>query len=392
MKNEPIINSMLDNDLYKVSMLNFVLQLFPDTEVTYKFNNRSKQKFNEVFLAALYKEINENLPKLKVTQDELNWMKNACPYLPITFFEYFKNFKFNPDLVKIEYYNGTLDLTISGLWRETILYEVPLLAIISELYFKHVDTNWNMDGQKEKLINKAKILNHNNCHFSEFGTRRRRNFEVQDLAMEVFKDYSACNGTSNMFLAKKYGTKVIGTMAHEICQAMSALESMNHPNYYMLNNWIKVYNTSLGIALTDCYTTDSFLKNFSARFAKLYDGVRHDSGDPFAFINKIVDHYKKLNINPMHKVIVFSDSLDVTKATAIKQRCEGKINCAFGIGTNFTNDFENSPALNIVIKLNSVNNIPVVKLSDDVGKCIGTEDAVRVMKYIHCGTPLDTEK
>jgi len=163
---------------------------------------------------------------------------------------------------------------------------------------------------------------------------------------------------------------------------MQALESLNHCNYYALQNWVKVYNTELGISLTDTITTDMFLQNFNRRFAMLYDGIRQDSGDPLFFTDKMVNHYKKLKIDPMSKTIIFSDSLNVDKCIEIKKYCEGKIKCSFGIGTNLTNSFNNSPALNMVIKLWSVNNFPVVKLSDVEGKENGDPEAIKTMKWI----------
>ena len=388
----PIITSLLDNDLYKITMMNFVLELFPNVEVEYRFKNRGEHKFNDRFLYELKNQI-KMLSKVCLQEDEYKWMKENIPYLTPGFMEYFRNFQFNPDNV-IVYLDDddNLVLSIKGLWRDTILYEVPLMAIISELYFDLIDNEWKKDKGEElyhgiylKARSKSSRLNNADCTFVDFGTRRRRSRKVQDTVIRGFYDCNLCKkfiGTSNVYFAMKWGIKAIGTYAHEIPQAMQSLESVNHCNYYAMYNWIKIFGVSLGIALTDTITTDMFLKNFNERFAKLFDGVRHDSSCPFKFMDKIVDFYRNIGIDPTTKTIVFSDGLNVDKAIKIREYCNDKIKCSFGIGTHMTNDFENSPALNMVIKLWSVNNFPVVKLSDVEGKENGDPEAVSFMKWL----------
>ncbi len=395
-----IINSILNSDLYKFTMQQAVLELFPDAVVEYRFKNRGKQRFTKEFLEQLEYEI-RLMYNLKLSEDEYEWLKKNCSYLKENYLLYLKNYRFKPKQVNT-YLDKDKDLVLSikGPWKETILFEVPLLSIISELYFKIVDTNWenNQEEQYKKAYEKTKKLSNNNCLFADFGTRRRRSFETQETVLKAFCDYGKNKdvppkthfiGTSNVYFAKKFGVKAIGTMGHEIFMGCSVLESLNHPNYYTLQNWIRVYNSDLGIALTDTYTTDSFFKEFNLRMSKLYDGVRHDSSSPFIFTDKAVAHYKKMGINPLHKTIVFSDNLNIEKAIEIKKYCEGKINCSFGIGTHFSNNFLDSPALNMVIKLWSCNGVPVVKLSDDKGKEMGDPDAVKIAKWIHYGEPLN---
>jgi len=184
--------------------------------------------------------------------------------------------------------------------------------------------------------------------------------------------------------AYKYNLNPIGTMAHEWVQAISALESLNHANRFMLKAWTDVYNGKLGIALTDTYGTDAFFKDFDLKYAALFLGVRHDSGDPIVFANKVIAHYKKLNIDPKTKIIVFSDGLTADKAVEIQQHCDKiGIPCSFGIGTSFTNDFDNSPALNMVIKLWTLNDSPIVKLSDVPSKANGMEQAIEMMRFMY---------
>lgn len=398
MNNRLCIKSMLDNDLYKFSMGMAVLELFPDVDVVYRFRNRGKQRFNREFLDKLQEQINL-MSTLYLTDSEYNWLKNNILYLKPSYFEFLKNYRYDPSEVKVILTDDNdIELEIRGKWHRTIYWEVPLLAIISETYFNTIDTNWTIEGQDIKASKKMGQLTANMIKFSEFGTRRRRSFETQETVIKTFNSLGKASienpymGTSNVYFSYLTNKKPIGTMAHEWVQAISALISMNHPNYYMMENWVKIYNGNLGIALTDTYTLPSFLKDFNMVFAKLFDGVRHDSGDPFKFVDKIVEHYNKMKINPIGKAIVFSDGLNIDLAIKLKEYCKGKIQCFFGIGTFFTNDFENSNALNIVIKLHAVNDIPVVKLSDCDGKAMGDPSAVRIMKWIHCGVPLDEKK
>jgi len=384
-----IIKNILDQDLYKLSMQNAILELFPNSQAEYRFTNRGNQNFkNEDFIKELKQEV-FNMRYLKLHSDQAEWLSKTCPYLKPQYIEYLKNYKFDPSQVKILFKNDQLDIKIKGPWYSTILWEVPLMAIISELYFKIIEKNWHYNNAniQSRASEKFQKLSNNNCLFADFGTRRRRSFEIQNTIIETFaklKNQNNTNfvGTSNVYLAYKNDLKPIGTCAHEWIQGMQVLESFNHCNYFAMQNWVKIYNTALGIFLTDTITTDMFLKNFNRRFAMLFDGIRHDSGDPFIFVKKIVEKYKELNINPLSKTVIFSDSLNVEKALILKEYCRNKINCSFGIGTNFTNDFDNSPPLNMVIKLWSINNFPVVKLSDVKGKENGDPKAIEIMKWI----------
>ena len=395
---EPIITSMLDNDAYKASMQNFVLQLYPNTVVSYRFKNRGTQRFNQEFLKELQNQINY-LKDLKLTEEEYIWIKENITYLPISYIEYLKNFRFNPDNVKISLTeDNNLELDIQGKWVETILLEVPLMSIISELYFKIIDTNWSMEGQKEKAEEKVKKLSRNGCNFAKFGSRRRRSKSTQEIVIQEFvndnKEYvnNSFKGSSNIYFSKKFNLTPIGTLGHEICMGLSVLEGLRNVNYYALEKWLEVYKGDLGIFLPDTYGSDAFFYSFNKIFSKLYDGIRQDSGSWKEFTDKTITHYKKMGINPMSKVIVFSDSLNVDLCIKIKEYCENKILCSFGIGTHFTGDFLNSPALNMVIKLNSVFHngieVPVCKLSDSQGKEQGNSEAIRIAKYTFLNEPL----
>ncbi|MFA7219763.1 MAG: nicotinate phosphoribosyltransferase [Synergistaceae bacterium] len=403
---KPIITSMLDDDMYKFCMQQAFMELFPNAIGSYRFNNRGNHRFNQDFVDSLNYQIQECMPALKVTDAEIEWFSSVSPFLKPWYLEALRNFRYDPNGVEVRLSeDNNLIWETKGLVREKMMWEVKMMATISELYFKLIDTDWNMNGQEDLARGKANDLSENNCFFIDFGTRRRRSYHTQDMVVRNMRDFSPENvkpnfkggftGTSNVHLSHKYGLIPKGTQAHEFFQAMQALEGVRNSNYYAMNNWVRVYNGSLGIALPDTLGTEQFLKNFGLRYAKLFDGVRWDSGDPYWFTDIMLNHYRGLGIDPLSKTIIYSNALDVKKAIEIRKYCEGKIKSSFGIGTFFTNDFnktsspaEVSKALNMVIKLWSVNDIPVVKLSDDKGKEMGDSDAVRVAKWMVYGKPL----
>jgi len=385
------IKSILDTDLYKITMQNAILQLYPTTHVTYKFINRNtNMKFN----GSSYNDIVTNIKEMEnlvLTDEELNFLQDY-KFLPIYYLHYLKNYRFKASQVSVKLIDGDLDISISGLWHETVLWEVPLMAIISESYFNNVDTNWkreDWEADQEYLAKeKGKYLSRMKDKFTDFGTRRRRSFEVQNIVVKELKNFDNFFGTSNMFLAMKHNLRAIGTVAHEFVQGISALEGLRYANKFALHKWQEIYNGSLGYALTDTFGTDAFFRDFDGSLSREYDGIRHDSGCPFSFTDKAIEHYKTMSIDPITKLIIFSDGLDCEKALAISNYCKGRIRCSFGIGTHLTNNFDSKP-LNIVIKLNSVNGIPVVKLSDSPSKAIGDKDALRVAMWTFFNKPLD---
>ena len=390
-RQDAIIRSILDSDLYKFTMQWFVLQHFPESEVNYTFMNRSKDM---TFTKAAVKEIKRQvrlMSKLRLTDEEYDYMKRTMPYLPVTYRQYLAAYRFNPSQVHIRLTSkGELKINISGKWRDTILWEVPLMAIISEVYFKHVDTDWSMDGQAEKAAEKARALTLAMCPFADFGSRRRRSFETQDLVVRVMSKYDMFVGTSNPYLAMKYNVKCLGTCAHEAIGAVAATDSLNHPNAAFMDRWEDTYEGALGTMLPDTYGLDSFLKDFSLKRSKLWDGCRHDSGSPFEFTDKLIKHYSDHGIDPTTKTLIFSDGLDVDRSIEIANYCRGRIRFSFGIGTFFTSDFtkvsdptKKSKAMNMVIKLTMIDGVHVVKLSDNPAKAIGDKKMVKIMRYIH---------
>lgn len=400
-----MITSILDNDLYKFTMQLAVLELFPKAEAEYRFTNRGPQRFSTEFVEELERIIEEEITRLALTEEEYRWLSEHCPYLKSMYLEYLKNFRFRPEQVKVCLTEEKgLDIRIKGPWHSTILWEIVLMSAVSELYFTTIEKEWKGKSKNgstsesvlaaygEKIFEIGKALEENNCLFSEFGTRRRRSFELHDYVMKTLVQIKTLTGTSNVYFAKKYGLKAIGTVGHEWTMGTSALVGLRYANRFAFENWINVYNGDLGIALTDTFGSDAFFKDMDLKLSKIYDGFRHDSGDPYAFVDRVIEHYRKMSIDPMKKLIVFSDALDAEAAIRLKKYCEGKINCSFGIGTSLTNNsefFRKSPPLNMVIKLHSINDIPVVKLSDSPEKETGEKDAIRVANYIFGRKGLD---
>lgn len=270
------------------------------------------------------------------------------------------------------------------------MYEIPILAIVSELYYKYngVQISDMYDQVIDPLLHKIDIAKEYNIFFAEFGMRRRFSFDIEDQVMKTLSSKCpTCVGTSTVYFAMKYNVKPIGTMAHELFMATAALTSPKEANYIVMENWAKVYDGNLGTVLTDTFTVNVFLRNFSMKLAKLYDGVRHDSGDPIEFGKRIIDKYKSYGIDPFSKTIIFSDALDFPRAAEIREYFAGRIKVSFGIGTNLTNDIKGVKPMNIVMKLKSfqVNSNQFVhgcvKLSDSITKAIGDPKDIENYKY-----------
>jgi nicotinate phosphoribosyltransferase len=357
--------------------------------VEYVFSNRRPEgKFTREFGDAFRAEL-EHMSQLRLESDEASWFAAACPFLGNDYMAYLANYRYNPDEIDFRIKDNELALKIAGPWERTILWEVPLMSTISELYFRHCDTDWTYCGRdyQGQQLAKAELLR--DWIWADFGTRRRRSYIHQNVVVAASKGRPGFVGTSNVHLAHVHGVKPIGTMAHEWIMGISALEGLRYANRHALKIWSKIFHGNLGIALTDTFGSAAFFEDFSLELAKLYDGVRHDSGDPIVFGEQTIAHYQKLGIDPLTKTIVFSDGLNPQEAVRIAKHFAGRIKFSFGIGTNFTNDHAGSKALNMVIKLWMCNNIPVVKLSDTPGKQIGDRDALRVANWTFHGTRLD---
>lgn len=373
-----IIKHFTDNDLYKFSVMLAIQKLYPWAYVKYAFTNRGGTQFPEGFAERMREEV-EAMADLKLTQEEKKFVKTKCYFFDPVFVDFLEGFRYKPEEVTIVQEGGDLSVIIEGYWYRTVLWEVPLLAIISELYFKM--TGATPAAVEEKAVVKAKALSGIEADYSEFGTRRRFSFEVQDKVVGTLKAHSGeyFKGTSNVYLAMKYNTTPIGTMPHEWFMYHGAIYGYRSANIKGLEAWVDVYDGSLGIALTDTYTTDAFFDSFSLKHAKLFDGVRHDSSDPLVFADKAIQFYEKNRIDPTSKTLVFSDSLNLESVKAIKNHVAGRMHDTYGIGTFFSNDVGVKP-LNIVIKLTDVKvhkkdskYLKAVKLSDVAGKHTGDE-------------------
>lgn len=381
MKLNPIITSLLETDAYKFNMGNVIFKQFNNYTTNWTFKCRNK---NITFSDEMIQEIKEQIEyycSLRFTDEELNWLKNACPWLSEGYINYLKFwhpvkeeiFINKTDLIRPE--DCGLAIEAKGTWLNTSMYEIAILAIVNEVYFSFMyDIKEKEEIFKQKTIEKLAALG--KCEyelgkFSEFGLRRRLSKESQDWLVGELTKYKACGfvGTSNVYLAKKHNVKQIGTQAHEYIQSFQANQKYDkaHSNYFAMKVWTDEYKTLNGIALTDCITTDCFLKDFDLTFATLFSGVRHDSGDPIEWGEKIINHYNKLGIDPKTKTLLFSDSLNFEKATKLYRYFKDKCNVAFGIGTFLTNDTDINP-LNIVMKITECNGFPVAKISDTPGK------------------------
>ena len=381
MKLEPIIISLLETDMYKFSMGQAIYHQFSDYKTTWTFKCRNKDVH---FTEEMVEEIREQIKyfcTLRFTEDELNYLENI-KWIKGSYVDFLRLWKPRYEDFKITT-DAECGLSIEtfGTWLNTSLYEIPTLAIVNEVYFR-MAYNYNelFKSFKEKLDIKYNNLKNNHWYagtFSEFGLRRRLSAEAQELAVQKFSHlndtfHSASKfvGTSNVYLAKKYNLIPVGTMAHEWIMCVGQGNHKHNPaysNWYALDAWIKEYGVLNGIALTDTITTDCFLKDFQLTYATLFGGVRHDSGDPYAWGEKMLKHYESLGIDARNKTLLFSDSLDFDKADKLYRYFNGRAKVAFGIGTYISNDTK-VPALNIVMKTTKCNGMDVAKISDNPGK------------------------
>lgn len=389
----PFINSILHNDLYKFSMSNYYIQNFPEASGTFTFHDRNNTEYDETFVKILKDEFS-HLSKLFLQKNEFDWAVQNIPYIPRFYWEWLQSFRYNPSLINIWLdENKHLHIEVTDKMYKVTFYEIPILATVSALYHVYKKHGYQLKQEIEEALisgldHKIQIAKDHNLFFADFGMRRAYNTLTEEFIVKYLKENCPTFvGTSTVSLAMKYGVKPIGTMAHECFMFQAAIHSPKDANFMVMENWVKVYDGNLGTVLTDTYTVDTFLRNFSMKLAKLYDGVRHDSGCPFEFGDKIIEKYKSYGIDPMSKTIVFSDGLDFEKAAEIKEYFAGRIKTTFGIGTNLTCDFPGIKPMNIVMKLKEcrVNDRqPVygcVKLSDVPGKAIGTPEDIENYKY-----------
>lgn len=373
-----IINSLLENDMYKFSMCQAIYHQFSDYKTTWKFKCRNT---DVKFTPKMVKEIKNQIKaycKLRFKPNELEYLR-SIKWIRDDYIDFLRIWqpRYEDFIINTDAECG-LNIEVKGTWLNTSMYEIPTLAIVNEVYFRMA---YNYDelikSYKEKLDEKVGWLVNGKyylANFSEFGLRRRLSAEAQELAVKTLTNARLCAskfvGTSNVYLAKKYGITPVGTMAHEWIMCVGQGNHKHNPaysNWYMMNAWVKEYGILNGIALTDTITTECFLKDFQLTYATLFSGVRHDSGDPIEWGDKMIEHYKSLGIDPTTKTLLFSDSLNFEKADKIFRHFSSKTKVAFGIGTYISNDTDMEP-LNIVMKVTECNGLPVAKLSDCEGK------------------------
>lgn len=374
-----IINSLLETDMYKFSMGQTIFHQFTSYKTTWTFKCRNKDVH---FTDEMVEEIKEQVQafcQLRFTEEELEYLDNIT-WIKGTYVDFLRLWQ-----PRYEEFTITTDapcglaIDAAGTWLNTSMYEIPVLAIVNEVYFRMAyDYDVLLKQFKRRLDEKVRLLEEDTYRlsdFSEFGLRRRLSAEAQEMAVKAIAEVelpadSHFIGTSNVYLAKKFNLKPVGTMAHEWIMCTGQGNHKHNPaysNWYALDAWVKEYGILNGIALTDTITTDCFLRDFQLTYATLFSGVRHDSGDPYEWGDKMIAHYSSLGINPRTKTLLFSDSLDFERATALYDYFKDRAKVAFGIGTFISNDTDEE-ALNIVMKTTKCNGMDVAKISDVAGK------------------------
>ncbi|MEE1926095.1 nicotinate phosphoribosyltransferase [Pseudomonas sp. 148P] len=369
------VQSLLDTDFYKLTMMQAVLHNYPNVDVEWEFRCRNGEDLRP-YLGQIRVEI-ERLAELSISDAQLGFLEQIS-FMKPDFLRFLGLFRFNLRYLQIGIENDQFYLRLRGPWLHVILFEVPLLAIISEVRNRNLHPQVQLSQAREQLLRKFDWLRANagddelaELQLADFGTRRRFSYGVQEEVVKVLKDQFPARfvGTSNVHLAWKLDIKPLGTMAHEWIMAHQQLgPRLIDSQIAALDCWVREYRGLLGIALTDCITMDAFLRDFDLYFAKLFDGLRHDSGDPVQWAEKAIAHYRKLGIDPMTKTLVFSDGLDLPRALHIFRALRGRINVSFGIGTNLTCDIPGVAPMSIVLKMTDCNGQPVAKISDEAAK------------------------
>ena len=395
-----IITSLLDTDLYKFTMMQVVLHQFPGAQVEYKFKCRNPG----VQLAPFANEIRDeirSLCSLHFQDAELAYLR-SLRFIKSDFVDFLGLFRLNEKYITVvPQRNGEIDITIRGPWLHTILFEIPVLAIVNEVYFRNTQKVPDFPEGRRRLDAKIALLQGeglSDLKIADYGTRRRFSRAWHEEVLRVLVARLGTGdrrpgapagpgqfaGTSNVLYAMKLGVTPLGTMAHEYLQACQALgPRLRDSQVFGFEMWAKEYRGDLGIALSDVYGMSAFLRDFDLYFCKLFDGARHDSGDPFAWGERLLDHYRKNRVDPLTKTLIFSDALTIPRTIELYQQFRGRCQLAFGIGTNLTNDLGSPPAhepLQVVIKMTRCNDQPVAKLSDTPGK--GMCDDEKYLAYL----------
>jgi len=382
----PILQTLLDTDAYKLHMQQAVYHHYDDVQVAAEFRCRGDDLLG-IYADAIREQV-DAMQHLRLQDDEFQWL-SSLPFFKADYLNWLRDFRYDPAQVVVTNDNGKLNIRLTGPWREVIMWEVPLLAVISELVHRYRSPDIGVEQAlvtlEEKLQDFARLtdgMDMSSFRLMDFGTRRRFSRDVQQAIVERLQKEPWFVGTSNYDLARRLSLTPMGTQAHEWFQAHQQISpDLATSQRAALAAWLLEYPDKLGIALTDCITMDAFLRDFGAEFATRYQGLRHDSGDPVEWGEKAIAHYQALGIDPKSKVLVFSDNLNLHKALDLYRHFSSRVNLSFGIGTRLTCDIPQVKPLNIVIKLVECNGKPVAKLSDSPGKTICHDKAfVRALR------------
>ena len=373
-----IIESLLDTDLYKFTMMQVVLHHFPAAQVEYRFRCRTPGVELAPLLARIDAEL-DALCALRFTPQELDYLR-GLRFIKSDFVDFLELFRLNRSRIQARpaeepraRARGEIDITIRGSWLHTILFEVPVLAIVGEVWATHVHARADQGAAMARLDAKIAQLRQpglEGCRIADYGTRRRYSRDWQRRVLERLQAGlgEQLAGTSNVALAREMDLVPLGTMAHEYLQACQALgPRLRDTQVFGFETWAREYRGDLGIALADVYGLQAFLRDFDLYFCKLFDGARHDSGDPFAWTEQMIAHYARHRVDPRAKTLVYSDALTIDRVEALYRRFHERVGMAFGIGTNLMHDLGHQ-APQMVIKMVRCNGQPVAKISDDPGK------------------------
>jgi nicotinate phosphoribosyltransferase len=370
-----IITSLLDTDLYKFTMMQVVLHHFPGAQVEYRFKCRNAGVDLTPYVDEIREQI-EALCTLRFAEEELAYLR-GLRFIKSDFVDFLGLFQLNTKYIDVEPAQagpGEIGIVIKGPWLHTILFEIPVLAIVNEVYFRRTQRGADFEAGRRRLLDKIALVRDDpqlaDLRIADYGTRRRFSKHWQDEVLLTLEKELGVHlaGTSNVMFAARHGLIPLGTMAHEYLQACQALgPRLRDSQTFGFEMWAKEYRGDLGIALSDVYGMDAFLRDFDMYFCKLFDGARHDSGDPMQWGERLIAHYEKNRVDPRTKTLVFSDSLTFPKVIDLYRRFSGRARLAFGVGTNLTNDLGYQP-LQIVIKMVRCNGQPVAKLSDSPEK------------------------
>lgn len=391
-----IVTHFTDNDLYTFTVMYFILKNFPRAEVEYTFFDRGKRKYPKGFGKVLQEQI-DGMRNVVITEQEIEFMKKTCYFLPEWFFTFLMGYRFNPAEVTInQSEEGYLSISVRGKWYSTVMWEMPILSTISELVntFEGNIEKYNEELEYQKSYSKMVKLLESGISVSDMGTRRRFSFHHHENVIKSFVQacednpvsYGKFVGTSNVWFAMKYNLKPIGTMSHQIVSFCENIASVHEVNYYVMKLWADTYDGDLGIYLYDCFGDEVFFGNLSKKMAMLFDGLRVDSGDEREQLEKIIEKYKSLGIDPRTKSVIFSNALSVDKAIELNEYVAGRMKDSYGIGTHFCADIDGVGYSNIVIKLTKMRItelrewLDCIKLSCDKGKTLG--DPVKCNKVL----------